>query len=82
MDNKKLIKFFCIGVLLVTIITFMMAIFYNNAFIPSFMLMLSLFIFSICFYIEDDKKYLMYILFILGVLLIIGSLVYVYLRFK
>lgn len=82
MENKKLIKGFCIGVLIVTIVTFLLAVLYNNAFIPSFMLMSSLLLFGICFYVKDDKKNLMYVLFILGVLLVIGSLVYVYLRFK
>ena len=82
MDNKKLIKGFCIGVLIVTIIVLLLAIFYSSAFIPSFMLMLALFLFGICYYVKNDKKSMMYGLFIMGVLLVIGSLVYVYLRFK
>lgn len=82
MENKKLIKYFCLSVLLVTIVVLILAILYNSAFIPSFMLMLSLFIFGICYYIKDDKKILLYVLFILGVLLIVGSLVYTYLRFS
>ena len=82
MENKNLIKGFCLGVLLVTIVTLILAIFYNSAFVPSSMLMLSLFIFGVCYYIKDNKKNIMYILFVLGVLLIIGSLVYTYLRFK
>lgn len=80
MENKKIIKGFCIGALLVTLGTLLLAIFYNTAFIPSFLLMLSLFIFSVCYYIKDDKKNLMYVLFVLGVLLIVASLGYTFMR--
>lgn len=78
MDNKKINKYFCYFSLIITIGTFLAAIFYNRAFVPSCMLMASLFVFSICYYIKDDKKNLMYLLFTLGVLLIIGSLIYTY----
>ena len=80
MGNKKAIKNFCISSLLVTLGTLLLSIFYNSAFIPSFMLMLSLFIFSICYYIKDDKKKLMYVLFVIGVLLIFLSLGYTFMR--
>ena len=51
--------------------------FMNLNFIPSCMLMLSLLIFSICYIIKDNnKKVLLYILYIVGVLLIVGSLIY------
>ena len=52
----------------------------NRIFIPSCMLMLSLMLFCICYMIKDNKKTIMYILFVVGVLLIIGSLVYTYMR--
>ena len=80
MENKKLIKIFCLVVLGVTIITLLLSIFYNDAFVSSFMLMLALFIFGICYYIKDDKKKIMYILFCIGILLIIGSLGYTFMR--
>lgn len=80
MENKKLIKIFSGIVLIICLITLGLSIFYSTAFLASTMLMTSLFVFSICYYIKDDKKGLMYILFILGVLLIIASLVYTYLR--
>ena len=80
MENKKLIKIFCLVVLGVTIGTLLLSIFYNDAFVSSFMLMLSLFIFGICYYIKDDKKKMMYILFCIGIMLIIGSLVYTFMR--
>ena len=80
MGNKKFIKSFCVAALLVTLGTLLLSIFYNSAFIPSFILMLALFIFSICYYIKDDKKNLMYILFVIGVLLIFVSLGYTYMR--
>ena len=82
MENKRIIKSFCGASLLVTLGTLLLSIFYNNntAFIPSFMLMLALFIFSVCYYIKDDKKNLMYILFVIGVLLIFASLGYTFMR--
>lgn len=82
MDNKKLIKYFSGFSLVVTIGSILAAIFYDKAFVPSSMLMLSLFIFSVCYYIKDDKKNLMYILFVVGVLLIIASLIYTYLSLR
>lgn len=80
MDNKKIIKIFSGFVLVVTIVTFLLSIFFNSAFITSFMLMLSLFLFSIAYYVKDNNKKLVYILFIIGVLLIITSLIYTYMR--
>lgn len=80
MENKKFIKSFCVVSLLVTLATLLLSIFYNSAFIPSFILMLALFIFSICYYIKDEKKNLMYILFVVGVLLIFVSLGYTFMR--
>ena len=80
MENKKIIKIFSIVVLVITIITLLLAIFYDSAFVSSCMLMASLFLFSICYYIKDDKKRIMYILFIIGVLLIVGSLGYTFMR--
>ena len=62
------------------IVTFILS-FMNSAFIPSCMLMLSLLLFSICYKIQNDnKKKMMYILYVIGVLLIIGSLVYTFMR--
>ena len=53
----------------------------NSKFIPSCMLMLSLLLFSICYMIKDNnKKIYMYILYGVGVLLIIGSLIYTFMR--
>ena len=49
MKEDKNIKIFSILVLIITVITLLLSIFYNNAFIPSFMLMLALFIFSIAY---------------------------------
>lgn len=80
MENKKNIKLFCIIVLIVTIVTLLLSIFYSMAFLSSFMLMLSLFLFGCCYYLKDDNKRLTYILFSIGVLLIIGSLVYTYIK--
>lgn len=81
MEKKKNNKLIYIVPLVIVFVTFGLS-FYNQAFIPSFLLMLSLFLFSICFYIREmeDKKKVMYGLFIIGVLLIIGSLVYTYIR--
>ena len=75
-ENEKIfsiVAFFLMGITLVLSTM-------NHAFIPAFMFMLSLFIFSICYLIKDDKKVATYILFILGVLLIIAALVYTYMR--
>jgi len=75
-ENEKIfsiVAFFLMGITLVLSTM-------NPAFIPSFMLMLSLFIFSICYIIKDTKKVATYILFTIGVLLIIASLAYTYMR--
>ena len=80
MENKKGIKIFSIVVLCITIVTLLLSIFYNSAFISSCMLMGSLFLFSVCYYVKDTKKGMMYIMFIMGVLLIIGSLGYTFMR--
>ena len=62
------------------IVTFILSTM-NSKFIPSCMLMLSLFLFSICYIIKDDnKKILLYILYTIGVLLIVGSLIYTNMR--
>ena len=82
MEKNKVIKYFSIVVLVITIVTLLLSIFYSSAFLSSFMLMLSLFIFSVCYGLmgNNDKKNLMYILFGLGVLLIIGALIYTFIR--
>ena len=81
MEDKKLIRGFNTVVLAITVVTFGLAVFFDSAFIPSCMLMLALFLFGMCFYIRNEKKIIMYILFVIGVLLIIASLGYVYMRF-
>lgn len=83
-ENKKkkneTEKLFSIVSLFAFIVTLILS-FMNIAFIPSCMLMLSLLLFSICYMIKDDnKKVYMYILYVVGVLLIIGSLVYTFTR--
>ena len=75
-ETEKMFIIFSSFAFLVTLILSFM----NNIFIPSCMLMLSLLLFSICYMIKDSKKILMYVLFVLGVLLIIGSLVYTGMR--
>lgn len=81
MDKKK-IKLFMIVALLVALVLLGL-IFVNTAFISAFMLWLALFIFSICYYIKDDRKdILLYGLFIIGVLLIIGAVIYMVMRIK
>ena len=77
--KKETERLFSIVSLFAFIVTLVLS-FMNTSFIPSCMLMLSLFLFSICYMIKDNKKVYMYILFIVGVLLIIGSLVYTYMR--
>ena len=80
MKEKRLNKIFIMISLLVTLVCFGL-IFINSAFIPAAMLWLSLLIFNICYYIKDNEnRVLLYILFILGVLLIISSLVYTIMR--
>ncbi len=78
--NNETEKLFSIVSLFAFIVTFILSIM-NTAFIPSCMLMLSLLLFSICYIIKDNsKKIVMYILYIVGVLLIIGSLIYTFVR--
>ena len=75
-ETQKLFSIVSLFAFLVTLVLSFM----NSAFVPSCMLMLSLLLFSICYMIKDNKKVYMYILFGLGVVLIIGSLVYTYMR--
>ena len=77
--KKETERMFLIVSLLAFIVTFVLALM-NSAFIPSCMLMLSLTLFCICYMIKDNKKTIIYILFVIGVLLIIGSLVYTFMR--
>lgn len=77
--KKETERLFLIVSIFAFIVTFVLS-FLNSAFIPSCMLMLSLMLFCICYMIKDNKKTIMYILFIVGVLLIIGSLVYTFMR--
>lgn len=76
MKNKKNIKLFGGLVLFVVIATLLLSVFYDTAFIPSCILMSSLFLFVVCYIIKDDKRSVMYILFIIGVLLIFIALGY------
>lgn len=77
--SKETERLFSIVSLFAFIVTLILS-FMNSSFIPSCMLMLSLFLFSVCYIIKDNKKIIMYILFLLGILLIIGSLAYTYMR--
>lgn len=77
--NKNKERIFSFVSLLAFIVTMILSLI-DGIFIPSCMLMLSLFLFSICYIIKDDKKIYMYMLFLMGILLIIGSLVYTYVR--
>ena len=77
--KKETERMFLIVSVLAFIVTFVLSLM-NTAFIPSCMLMLSLTLFCICYMIKDNKKTIMYILFVVGVLLIIGSLVYTFMR--
>ena len=77
--KKETERLFLIVSIFAFIVTFVLS-FFNSAFIPSCMLMLSLMLFCICYMIKDNKKTIMYILFVVGVLLIIGSLVYTFMR--
>ena len=77
--NKEKEKLFSIVSMFAFLVTLVLS-FMNNKFIPACMLMLALFIFTICYMIQDNKKIVLYILFVMGVLLIIGALVYTYMR--
>lgn len=77
--NKETEKLFSIVSFFAFAVIFILS-FMNSAFIPACMLMLSLFLFSICYMIKDDKKNVVYILFVIGVGLIIGSLIYIGMR--
>jgi len=77
--NKDTERLFSIVSFFAFVVTFILSVM-NNKFIPACMLMLSLFLFTICYMIQDNKKILMYILFTIGVLLIVGSLVYTGMR--
>ena len=80
MENKKMLRVFEGVTAAIVVGTLLLSVLYNSAFVPSFMLMLSLLIFEICYDIKDDKKSIMYALFVFGVLLIFGSLLYTFMR--
>lgn len=75
-ENEKIFSIIAFFLMVITIVLTIM----NINFLASSMLMTALFIFSICYIIKDNKKILTYILFIVGVLLIIASLAYTYMR--
>ena len=76
-DNLNLFSLVSLFAFLVTLVLSFM----NTKFIPSCMLMLSLLVFSICYVIKDkNKKVVLYILYTVGVGLIIGSLIYTNMR--
>lgn len=79
--NRRVVKVFSVVVLVILLMTLGLAIKYS-AFIPSSMFMGSLLLFSISYYIMNDKekKGILYTLFILGVLLIIGAISYTIMR--
>lgn len=77
--NKETENMFSIVSFFAFFVTFILS-FMNDKFIPASMLMLSLFLFTICYKLGDNKKKLLYILFTVGVLLIIGSLVILFVR--
>ena len=77
--NKENEKIFAIIAFFLMVITIILS-FMNTAFLSACMTMTSLFIFSICYIIRDSKKKLALVLFVLGVLLIITSLIYTYIR--
>ena len=79
-NMKKETEKLFISISLIAFVVTLILSFMNSAFIPSCMLMLSLMLFCICYMIKDNKKTIMYILFVVGVLLIIGSLVYTFMR--
>ena len=77
--NKETEKMFSIFSFFAFLVTFILS-FMNNIFICACMLMLSLFLFSICYMLDEKKKIVVYILFSIGVLLVVGSLVYMFMR--
>jgi len=80
MKNKNLIRKFSYVMLGIVLVTLGLC-FVNSAFIPSFMLMLSLYLFSLSYLMYlSEKKNVMYILFLVGILLIAGSLIYTGMR--
>ena len=76
MKNKKNIKLFGVSVLFVVIATLLLSIFYDTAFIPSCILMFSLFLFVVCYIVKDNNRGIMYLLFVIGVILIFVALGY------
>ena len=78
--NKKIIRVIIGMIFLIALVLFGL-IFVDSAFISAFMLWLSLFVFSICFYLKDsNKKKTIIFLYVVGILLIIGAIVYMIVR--
>ena len=79
-DTKKIKKAEFLIALLVGIIFLVMLGFAvcNRVFIPVTLVTFSMFLFSICYYYIEDKskKKIVYILFSIGVLLIIAEVIY------
>ena len=82
MEERKMLKTVEGLTLVVVVATFLLSLLYNHAFVPSFMLMLALFVFEVCYDFKDKNKKMMYVLFVLGVLLILGSLLYTFMRLR
>ena len=80
MNSKKIIKYFSLLVLIISLFASGLSFFYSTAFGPSAIFMFALFMFSVCYCIKDSNKKLLYILFVFGVLLIGAALIYTYLR--
>ena len=77
--NKETENMFSIFSFFAFFVTFILS-FMNDKFIPASMLMFALFLFTLCYRLGDTKKKLLYILFTIGVLLIVGSLVVLFVR--
>lgn len=77
--NRETKKMFSIFSFFAFLVTFILS-FMNNIFVCACMFLLSLFLFSICYILDEKKKIIIYVLFSIGVLLIVGSLVYMFMR--
>lgn len=80
-DNNKLVLLFCIVIGIIFIVLFFRAI-GNYVFVPATMIMACLEAFAVGYYFRKDekKKNLVYILFILGVILLMGAIIYTCMR--
>jgi hypothetical protein len=80
-SNKKLEKLFLVVIGIMFLVLLVMS-FRDYMFVSAAMIMACLECFTLGYYVRDDKskKYLVYLLFVVGVVLLMGSIIFMLVR--